>query len=193
MMWPIHQHIIEPSHEIMALFVPRKLILQTRMHSHPVRLDVWFLVWPFVYFHTSCVRTAKALARLRRCASSPEPSLVAYVISTIISWACSIRPGSDNRYTPAVSGELLIFASNYRKVNLIHFDMNWFKVLDTDCFHQESQAVTWKKDFFIDLWKPKAVVTNCSLRDKTATNLVNALLQTSPCLFQLISNCLREN
>ena len=30
----------EPSHEIMALFVLRKLILQTCMCSHPVRLDV---------------------------------------------------------------------------------------------------------------------------------------------------------
>ena len=30
----------EPTHEIMALFVLRKLILQTRMHSHSVGLDV---------------------------------------------------------------------------------------------------------------------------------------------------------
>ena len=74
----------------MALFFLRsKLIFQTRMLSHPVGLDVWFLVGPFVYFHTSCVRTAKALARQRGCAGSPEPSLVAYVISTIISWAAS--------------------------------------------------------------------------------------------------------
>ena len=72
----------EPSHEIMVLFVLRKIILQTRMRSHPVGLDV-------VYFHTSCVRTGKALARLRGCAGSPEPSLVAYVISTIISWTGS--------------------------------------------------------------------------------------------------------
>ena len=56
----------EPSHEIMALFAFRKLILQTRMRSHPVGLDVWFLVRPFVYFHTSCVRTAKALAKSGR-------------------------------------------------------------------------------------------------------------------------------
>ena len=70
---------------IMALSVLRKRILQTRMLSHPVGLDVCFLVGPFVYFHTSCVRTAKALARLHGCAGSPEPSLVAYVISTIIS------------------------------------------------------------------------------------------------------------
>ena len=35
-------HIIagEPTHEIMALFVLRKLILQTRMRSHPVGLNV---------------------------------------------------------------------------------------------------------------------------------------------------------
>ena len=79
----------EPSHEIMVLFVLRKLILQTRMRSHPVGLDVWYLVWHFFYFHTSHVRTAKALARLRGCAGSPEPSLVAYVISTIISRAAS--------------------------------------------------------------------------------------------------------
>ena len=81
---------IEPSHEIMILFVHRTLILQTRMSSHPVGIDAWFFVGPFVYFHTSCVRTAKALARLRRCAGSPEPSLIAYVISTIISWAGSV-------------------------------------------------------------------------------------------------------
>ena len=73
----------------MALFVLRKYILQTRMRSHPVGLDVWCLVGPFVYFHTSCVRTAKALTRLRGCAGSSEPSLVHYVISTIISWAGS--------------------------------------------------------------------------------------------------------
>ena len=76
---------IMPAHEIMIHFVLRKLIRQTRMRSHPEGLDVWFLIGPFVYFHTSCVRTAKALTRLRECAGSPEPSLVAYVISTIIS------------------------------------------------------------------------------------------------------------
>ena len=72
----------EPSNEIMVLFVFRKLILQTRIRCQTVGLDVCF--------HTLCVRTAKALARLRACAGSPEPSLVAYVISTIISWAGSL-------------------------------------------------------------------------------------------------------
>ena len=81
--------VFEPSHEIMVLFVLHRLILQTHMHSHPVGLDVSFWVGPFVYFQTLCVKTAKALARLRGCAGSPEPSLVAYVISAIISWAGS--------------------------------------------------------------------------------------------------------
>ena len=76
----------------MALFILRKLILQMRMRSHPVGLDVWYLIGPFVYFHTSYMRTAKALVRLRGCAGSPSPSLVAYVISIIISWAVSNEP-----------------------------------------------------------------------------------------------------
>ena len=88
-LWSLKEITFEPSHEIMALFVLRKLILQTRMHSLPVELDVWFLVVPVVYFYTLCVRTAKALARLRRWAGSPEHPLVAYAISTIISWAGS--------------------------------------------------------------------------------------------------------
>ena len=77
-------------HAIMVLFVLRKLILQMRLRSRPMGLDVWFWVWLFIYFHTLCVRTVKALVRLRGCAGSPEPLLVAYVISTIISWAVSI-------------------------------------------------------------------------------------------------------
>ena len=49
----------------MARFVLRKPSLQTHMRSHPVELDVCF-----VYFHTRCVRTAKALARLRGCTNN---------------------------------------------------------------------------------------------------------------------------
>ena len=87
--WVDYFRTFEPAHEIMVLFVLRKFILQTRMRSHPVWLDVWFLIGPFVYFNTLCVRIAKALARLRGWAGSPEPSLVADAISTKISWAGS--------------------------------------------------------------------------------------------------------
>ena len=59
------------------------------MGSHPVAPDVIFLVGPFVYFHTLCVQTAKALVRLRRCTGSPEPLLVTYMVRTIISWGGS--------------------------------------------------------------------------------------------------------
>ena len=83
----VHPPLSEPSHEIMVLFVLRKPILQMHMRSRPVW--GWGLVGPFVYFHTTCVRTAKTVAILRGCAGSPEQSLVAYVVSTIISWAGS--------------------------------------------------------------------------------------------------------
>ena len=85
----LRPYTFEPSHEIIVGFVLHKLLLQTHMRSHPMGLDVWFLVGPFVYSHISCVRTARALVRLSGCAGSPEPSLVAYVISTITSWAGS--------------------------------------------------------------------------------------------------------
>ena len=81
----------EPAHEIMARFILRKLILQMHMRSHQVGLDVWFLVSPYVFFHTSCVQTLKGLARLRKCAGSPESLLVAFVISTMISWVSSFK------------------------------------------------------------------------------------------------------
>ena len=68
----------EQAHEIMVLFVLRKLFLQTHM-----RARCRIFVRPFVYFHTSCVRTAKALGRLRGCAGLPESLLIAYVL---MSW-----------------------------------------------------------------------------------------------------------
>ena len=61
--------------EIMALFILRKIILQTHLCSHPVGLDVWFLVGNFIYFQSSCVRTAKALAWLRRSDAQAHLSL----------------------------------------------------------------------------------------------------------------------
>ena len=73
----------------MVVLVLPKLILQTCMHSHPAGIDVRFLVGPFVYFHSSCVRTVKAFAKLCGCAGSPLSLRWLPVISTIISWAGS--------------------------------------------------------------------------------------------------------
>ena len=83
------EETFEPAHEIVALIALRKLNLQTRMPSHPMGLHVWFSVRSFIYFYSLCVRSVKALARLRICAVSPEPLPFAYAISTIISWAGS--------------------------------------------------------------------------------------------------------
>ena len=77
----------EPAHEIMALFVLLKLI-QPRMRSHPVGLDVWFCSDPSstsIFY----VCEQRKLWWDRGCAGSPESSLIAYAISTIISWAGS--------------------------------------------------------------------------------------------------------
>ena len=73
----------EPAHEIMALFVLRKHILQTRMCSHQVGLDVWFWLDPS---STSIIHVSeqRSLERLCGCAV-----VWAFGIITIISWAGS--------------------------------------------------------------------------------------------------------
>ena len=95
---------------------PINSYFKTRTRSNPVKLDIWILVGPFVYYHTSCVRTAKTLARLRECAGSPEPSLVAYMVSTIISWADSYHTlgKSSNRSLDIFS--ILAKLSNIQKI-----------------------------------------------------------------------------
>ena len=43
------------------------------------------LIWVFFYIHTLSMRTVKAMARMRICAGSPEPSLLGYMICAEIS------------------------------------------------------------------------------------------------------------
>ena len=43
------------------------------------------LVRVFTYIHTACMQAAKALASLRICVDSPEPSLLSDLMSTQIS------------------------------------------------------------------------------------------------------------
>ena len=49
--------------------------------------DVQFFALSFLKDPTTRLRTAKALARLRLCAVSPEPLLIAYMINTLFSCA----------------------------------------------------------------------------------------------------------
>ena len=60
----------EPAHEIMALFVLRKLILQTRMRSNPVPLDVWFFGTIRLLSYVMCANSEGSgeTARMRRLA-----------------------------------------------------------------------------------------------------------------------------
>ena len=109
------ESLIDPSHEIMALFVLHKLILQTCLPRHPVGLDSWFLVGPFVYFHTLCVWAVNALGRLRGCAGSLQHSLVTYVISTIISWAGSIDVNTVTHSWFQHYEIVWLFAKRYQK------------------------------------------------------------------------------
>ena len=125
---------IELSHEIIVLFMLHKLFLQTRMRSHPKGLDVWFLVDPS---STSILYMCKHWKLWRDCAGSSEPSLVAYVISTIISclrwhiWAphdktnkmvCAPSEDSDQPGHPP--SLIRVFAVRMKKVWVLSYPLS---------------------------------------------------------------------
>ena len=56
------------------------------MPSHSEGPGTWLSVWRFLLIHCLYKRAAKVLARLRGCAGSPEPSLLAQAISTKFAW-----------------------------------------------------------------------------------------------------------
>ena len=124
--------IIQSAYEIMALIALLKHNHQTCMRSSPLGLHVWFLVRPFVYFHTLCVRTAKALVRLRIRAVSPEPSLFAYAISTIISWAAAIIAVWRHQYQDLWMPERWYWPPlRVGRYHLSHVHKSWFRCLRT--------------------------------------------------------------
>ena len=102
----VHGPKLQLSHEIIVLFVLRKLILLIDMRFMS---NFWSNPWSASTFYTSCVRTAKALASQRGCAGSSKPSLVLYVISTLFTWAGSFlvcRAQNAHMYQPIRKGYL---------------------------------------------------------------------------------------
>ena len=108
----------EPTHEIMALIALRKLNLQTRMRSNPLGLDVWFLVRPFVYFHTLCGEQRRlwwdSAFAVRLCDKYHNSFLLCSPILNVYVWVslsdnvCSLREtGSRDLLYPCAACQSL--------------------------------------------------------------------------------------
>ena len=96
----------------------------------------WYFIGPFVYLHTLCVHSEGS----GETARMPEPSLVAYVISTIISW-----PGS--------------FSKN-KTSNEIYNPNKWV-VLEGDVnFNQRSLSFWESFECEWDIWIPNRMLTH---------------------------------
>ena len=67
----------EPRQANLCLRAFRHDKFQPRMPSHSEGPRIWLSVWRFLLIHCLYERAAKVLARLRGCAGSPEPSLLA--------------------------------------------------------------------------------------------------------------------
>ena len=72
--------LFQPIHVTKDLLHLRKIILKTYTICYPFRLDYLFSACAFIYIYTLCLRTAKALTSLCKCAVSPESSLFALAI-----------------------------------------------------------------------------------------------------------------
>ena len=87
-----HYHLIkwllkyEPRQANLCLRAFRHDKFQLRMPSFSEGPGIRLSVWRFLLIHCLYERAAKILARLRGCAGSPEPSLLAYAISTKFAW-----------------------------------------------------------------------------------------------------------
>ena len=69
--------LYEPRQANLCLRAFRHDKFQLRMPSHSEGPGIWLSVWRFLLIHCLYERAAKVLARLRGCAGSPEPSLLA--------------------------------------------------------------------------------------------------------------------
>ena len=100
----------------MVLFVLRKRVLQTHMSNHPVGPDAWFLVGPFVYFHTSCANSEGSgeTARMRRLARAfagrlcdKYHNLLSWLILFLSQEKLFNRPSPQWRWTRQTSSLLV--------------------------------------------------------------------------------------
>ena len=143
----------------MALIALCKLSLQMRMCSNPLALHVWFLVRPFVYFHTLCMQTAKALSRLL------EPSLFACAISTIISWAGSYvfgQAGLGKQCRPRSGSSLFaILSASFGLISLVEPLCSNFRIITAIFRVSKYLGILWCSDFSVH------VKSEISIKPKT--------------------------
>ena len=92
------------------------------MPSHSEEPGIWLSVWRFLLTHCLYERAAKVLARLRGCAGSPEPSLLAQAISTKFAWRgpyCKFTVFAYTRSRPVLVKNMIILAANVNKWTFI--------------------------------------------------------------------------
>ena len=89
------------------------------MPRHSEGPGIWLSVWRFLLTHCFYERAVKVLARLRGCAGSPEPLLLAYAISTKFAWRGPYN--SPNIYLVNIHA-LHYFNSNFSKYKTMTFE-----------------------------------------------------------------------
>ena len=124
------------------------------MPSHSEGPGIWLSVWRFRLTHCLYV-----LARLRGCAGSPEPSLLAYAISTKFAWCgpCSIKS-----FSVTLIGSFLMEMTWNKPLTSIKRVTLWFCCL-FESVHRKMQAPRFlcRREWIVRDWMVHLVQFQC--------------------------------
>ena len=125
----------------------RNINFLTYISNNPSELQIYGLERALIYIHALCVRAAKALTRLRICAVSSGPSLVACAINANISCTgsfnqCLIKPSPKSRTLITITRNLIIFLSQGTVFTTI--DRVQIVLIISAAFWKSSQRLSWQ-------------------------------------------------
>ena len=128
--------------------------------------DMRCFAWGFLKVSTTCLWTAKALARLRLCAGSPELVLIAYVISALFStcWLVYCWPYFQNKAMFPFCTTLIVQLNISAKIcqPLILQDQYEMTPSNTKQITEQKTKITEQKTICNIQWKK----TNCVMKTR---------------------------
>ena len=143
------------------------------MPSHSERPGIWLSVWRFLLTHCLNERAAEVLARLRGCAGSPEPLLLAYATSTKFAWR-----GPDD-LQDLYKDNCLTSTSSIGEGNIINSNISR-ECLSSDSFEIHLVGSVWSRHWEFP-WQPLVtlVTRQCPKQHRGGTSSVLVYIKCS--------------
>ena len=125
---------------------------------------IWLSAWRFLLTHCLDERAAEVLARLRGCAGSPEPSLLAWAISTKFAWR---GPFSISQSSWLFQEKLRINSTvDHNHISMVWLMVHWWTYINwcfifgPISFFGEWQFTPLRSQTLIDTWTKAVNILN---------------------------------